>query len=43
MADGEMTVVLTYEEAGISLARSGANVAIVYPEEGTVLTPAPWA
>ena len=39
VADGEMTVVLTYEEAGISLARSGANVAIVYPEEGTVLTP----
>ena len=39
VADGEMTVVLTYEEAGIALARSGANIAIVYPEEGTVLTP----
>ena len=39
VADGEMTVVLTYEEAGISLARDGANVTIVYPEEGTVLTP----
>ena len=39
VADGEMTVVLPYEEAGIALARSGANIAIVYPEEGTVLTP----
>lgn len=39
VADGEMLVALSYEEAGIRLVRDGAKVKIVYPEEGTVLTP----
>lgn len=39
VADGEMVVALSYEEAGIRLVRDGANVKVVYPEEGTVLTP----
>ena len=30
---------MSYEEAGIRLVRDGANVKVVYPEEGTVLTP----
>ncbi len=39
VADGEMVVALSYEEAGIVLARDGAPVRVVYPEEGTVFTP----
>ncbi|MBQ3089952.1 MAG: extracellular solute-binding protein [Oscillospiraceae bacterium] len=39
VADGEMVVALSYEEAGIILARDGAPVEVVYPEEGTVFTP----
>ena len=39
VADGEMVVALSYEEAGITLARDGAPVEVVYPEEGTVFTP----
>lgn len=38
VADGEMVVALSYEEAGIILSRDGAPVEIVYPEEGTVFT-----
>lgn len=34
-----MVVALSYEEAGITLARDGAPVEVVYPEEGTVFTP----
>lgn len=39
VADGEMVVALTYEEAGITLEKDGAPIRIVYPEEGTVFTP----
>ena len=39
VADGEMVVALSYEEAGITLARDGAPVEVVYPEEGTVFPP----
>lgn len=39
VADGEMVVALSYEEAGITLARDAAPVEVVYPEEGTVFTP----
>lgn len=38
VADGEMVVALSYEEAGIILSRDGAPVKVVYPEEGTVFT-----
>lgn len=38
VADGEMVVALSYEEAGIILLRDGAPVSVVYPEEGTVFT-----
>lgn len=38
VSDGEMVVALSYEEAGIILARDGAPVRVVYPEEGTVFT-----
>lgn len=38
VADGEMLVGLTYEEAALNLVKSGANVKIVYPEEGTLFT-----
>lgn len=38
VADGEMVVALSYEEAGIILARDGAPVKVIYPEEGTVFT-----
>ena len=39
VADGEMVVALTYEEAGIVLEKDGAPIRVVYPEEGTVFTP----
>lgn len=39
VADGEMVVALSYEEAGITLTKNGAPVQVVYPEEGTVFTP----
>ncbi|GAU78473.1 ABC transporter substrate-binding protein [Fusibacter sp. 3D3] len=40
VADGEMVVGLTYEDPSAGLVRDGADVAIVYPEEGTVYLPA---
>lgn len=39
VADGEMVVALSYEEAGITLMKNGAPVQVVYPAEGTVFTP----
>ncbi|MDP4108740.1 MAG: ABC transporter substrate-binding protein [Bacillota bacterium] len=38
VADGEMLVGLTYEEAALKLVKDGAPVEIVYPEEGTLFT-----
>lgn len=40
VADGEMTVGLSYEDPTVKLLNDGANVEIVYPEEGTVFLPA---
>lgn len=40
VADGEMAVGLTYEDPIASLINDGANVEIVYPEEGVVFLPA---
>ncbi|MGY3724465.1 iron(III) transport system substrate-binding protein [Granulicatella balaenopterae] len=40
VADGEMAVGLTYEDPTVKLLNDGANVEIVYPEEGTVFLPA---
>lgn len=40
VADGEMAVGLTYEDPSVKLLNDGANVQIVYPEEGTVFLPA---
>lgn len=40
VADGEMFVGLTYEDPSAGLVRDGANVEIIYPEEGTVYLPA---
>lgn len=40
VADGEMAVGLTYEDPSVSLVQNGADVTIVYPEEGTVFLPA---
>ena len=39
VVDGENTVALTYEEASVRLVSQGANVTIVYMEEGTFFTP----
>lgn len=43
VADGEMVVGLTFEEAAFNLVRDGAPVAIVYPVEGTFFSPSPAA
>lgn len=40
VADGEMVVGLTYEDPSADLVRDGADVEIIYPEEGTVYLPA---
>lgn len=40
VADGEMAVGLTYEDPTVKLLNDGANVEIIYPEEGTVFLPA---
>ncbi len=40
VADGEMAVGLSYEDPTVQLLNDGANVKIVYPEEGTVFLPA---
>ncbi|HEP1436957.1 extracellular solute-binding protein [Streptococcus pyogenes] len=39
VAEGKMIVGLTYEDPCINLQKSGANVSIVYPKEGTVFVP----
>lgn len=39
VVDGENVVAMTYEEASIRLVGDGANVTLVYMEEGTVFTP----
>jgi len=40
VADGEMAVGLSYEDPVANLIEDGANVEIVYPEEGVVFLPA---
>lgn len=40
VADGEMAVGLSYEDPVAKLINDGANVEIVYPEEGVVFLPA---
>lgn len=40
VADGEMAVGLSYEDPVAKLIEDGANVEIVYPEEGVVFLPA---
>ncbi|MEG0239379.1 ABC transporter substrate-binding protein [Anaerorhabdus sp.] len=40
VADGEMIVGLSYEDPCAQLVRDGANVALVYPTEGSVYLPA---
>ena len=40
VADGEMAVGLSYEDPVAKLIEDGANVEIVYPEEGAVFLPA---
>lgn len=40
VADGEMVVGLTYEDPTAALVKDGADIQIVYPEEGTVFLPA---
>ncbi|KPJ22084.1 iron ABC transporter substrate-binding protein [Streptococcus phocae] len=39
VAAGKMVVGLTYEDPSVNLLRSGANISIVYPTEGTVFVP----
>lgn len=40
VADGEMSVGLSYEDPTVGLLNDGANIEVVYPEEGTVFLPA---
>ena len=40
VSDGEMVVGLTYEDPSVALLNNGADVTLVYPEEGTVFLPA---
>ncbi len=40
VADGEMSIGLTYEDPSVSLEQSGAPVKIIYPKEGAVFLPA---
>ncbi|WP_440897571.1 extracellular solute-binding protein [Amphibacillus sp. Q70] len=40
VADGEMAVGLSYEDPTIDLLNDGANIEVVYPEEGAVFLPA---
>ena len=40
MADGEYVVGVSYEDPCIQMLASGADVYVVYPEEGTVWLPA---
>ncbi|EHI69576.1 extracellular solute-binding protein [Streptococcus ictaluri] len=43
VADGKMIVGLTYEDPCVNLQKSGANISIVYPKEGTVFLPSSMA
>jgi iron(III) transport system substrate-binding protein len=43
VAAGEMVVGLTYEDPSATLVKDGANVKLVYPEEGAVFLPATMA
>ncbi|WP_218137424.1 extracellular solute-binding protein [Treponema phagedenis] len=40
VADGEMSIGLTYEDPSVSLEQSGAPVKIIFPSEGSVFLPA---
>lgn len=40
VADGEMSIGLTYEDPSVSLEKSGAPVKIIFPKEGAVFLPA---
>lgn len=40
VADGEMSIGLTYEDPSVSLEKSGAQVKIIFPKEGAVFLPA---
>lgn len=43
VADGEMTVGVSYEDPCAKLVQNGANVNLVYPSEGTVFSPSSMA
>ena len=43
VADGEYLVGVTYSEAAIRYNREGADLKVVYPEEGTIFFPSPVA
>nr|WP_165993301.1 extracellular solute-binding protein [Streptococcus catagoni] len=43
VADGKMVVGLSYEDPCLNLQKSGANISIVYPKEGTVFLPSSMA
>jgi iron(III) transport system substrate-binding protein len=43
VSDGEYSVGITYEEGGLKYQRSGANLKVVYPVEGTSKVPSPVA
>ncbi|MCU9533080.1 ABC transporter substrate-binding protein [Streptococcus sp. CSL10205-OR2] len=40
VADGEMAVGLSYEDPTVKLLNDGANIEVIYPEEGSVFLPA---
>lgn len=40
VADGEMAVGLSYEDPTVKLLNDGANIKVIYPEEGSVFLPA---
>lgn len=40
VADGEMAVGLSYEDPSVKLLNDGANIKVIYPEEGSVFLPA---
>lgn len=43
VSDGEYAVGITYEEAALRYQKSGANLKVVYPVEGTAKVPSPIA
>lgn len=40
VSEGEMVIGLSYEDPCANLVKNGANVEVIYPEEGTVFLPA---